>query len=108
VTYAGAAFPSRVAASLLTAVGLPQLACETLAAYERLVLDLANAAPRRAALREHLVQARDTAPLFDSTGFTRDFEALLWTLAERRSRGVPPDHLRGPRAADMTTGAIAP
>ncbi|MDP9044622.1 MAG: tetratricopeptide repeat protein [Pseudomonadota bacterium] len=108
VTYAGAAFPARVAASLLGAVGLPQLACETLAAYERLVLDLASDIPRRTALRAHLVQARDTAPLFDSTGYTRDFEALMWTLAERRSRGLPPDHLRSPSAAPSTPGVTTP
>lgn len=105
ITYAGAAFASRVAASLLTSVGLPQLACDSLAGYERLVLDLANDLPRRTALRQHLVRARDTAPLFDSTGYTRDFEALLWTLAERRSRGLPPEHLRGAPAAVPTTGA---
>ena len=98
VSYAGAAFPSRVAASLLTSVGLPELVCDSLAAYERLVLDLANDAPRRLALREHLVRARDTAPLFDSTGFTRDFEALLMTMAERSARGQRPEPFRGPSA----------
>ena len=95
VTYAGPSFASRVAASLLNAVGLPELACDTLAGYESQVLALAGDAPRRQALREHLLKARDTATLFDSTGYTRDFGNLLWAMAERWSQGLPPDHLRG-------------
>jgi predicted O-linked N-acetylglucosamine transferase (SPINDLY family) len=95
VTYAGPSFASRVAASLLKDVGLPELACDTLDAYERLVLALADDALRRKALHEHLVQARDTAPLFDSTGYTRDFGNLLWAMAERWSQGHAPDHLSG-------------
>jgi predicted O-linked N-acetylglucosamine transferase (SPINDLY family) len=59
------------------------------------VLALALNAERRGALREHLVNARDAARLFDSTGYTRDFGNLLWAMAERWSRGLPPDHLRG-------------
>jgi predicted O-linked N-acetylglucosamine transferase (SPINDLY family) len=95
VTYAGPSFASRVAASLLQAVGLPELACDTLADYERQVLALAGDAARRQALHEHLIKARDTAPLFDSTGYTRDFGNLLWAMAERWSQGHAPDHLRG-------------
>jgi len=93
VTYAGPSFASRVAASLLSAVGLPELACDTLAGYEARVLQLASDAPARHALHEHLVRARDTAPLFDSEGYTRDFGDLLWAMAERWSKGLPPDHL---------------
>ena len=93
VTYAGPSFASRVAASLLSAVGLPELACDTLAGYEARVLQLASDAAARHALHEHLVRARDTAPLFDSEGYTRDFGDLLWAMAERWSKGLPPDHL---------------
>lgn len=95
VTYAGPSFASRVAASLLKDVGLPELACNTLADYERQIQALAGDPARRKALQEHLVEARDTAPLFDSTGYTRDFGNLLWAMAERWSQGHAPDHLRG-------------
>ena len=93
VTFAGETFVSRVAASLLHGVGLPELVCSSTADYERLVLELAADAPRRDTLRAHLVAARDTAPLFDSDGYARDFGNLLWTMAERWSRGLAPDHL---------------
>lgn len=93
VTYAGETFASRVAASLLDAVGLPQLACPTIADYEARILELAGDAGARQALRDHLVAARDNAPLFDSDTWTRDFGRLLWTMAERWSQGLPPDHI---------------
>jgi predicted O-linked N-acetylglucosamine transferase (SPINDLY family) len=93
VTWAGPSFASRVAASLLHAVGLPGLACATLADYEREVLALAADAPRRQALREQLVRARDTATLFDSSAYAREFGDLLRAMAERWSRGLAPDHL---------------
>ena len=93
VTYAGETFASRVAASLLDAVGLPQLACPTIADYEARILELAGDAGARQALRDHLVAARDNAPLFDSDTWTRDFGRLLWAMAERWSQGLPPDHI---------------
>jgi predicted O-linked N-acetylglucosamine transferase (SPINDLY family) len=105
VSYAGQTFASRVAASLLDAVGLPQLACTTVADYEARIVELAGDAPARQALRQHLVAARDTAPLFDSETWTRDFGRLLWAAAERWSQGLPPDHIV--LAAQETQGATA-
>jgi len=93
VTWAGAGFASRVAASLLHAVGLPELACASLADYEREVLALAADAARRKVLHEHLVRARQAAPLFDSSAHARDFGALLQAMAERWSQGLSADHL---------------
>lgn len=93
VTYAGETFASRVAASLLDAVGLPQLACPTIADYEARILALAADAGARQALRAHLIAARDSAPLFDSDTWTLDFGRLLRALAERWSQGLPPDHI---------------
>jgi len=105
VTYAGQAFASRVAASLLEAVGLPQLACSTLADYEARIVDLAGDAAARQALREHLVSARDTAPLFDSETWTRDFGRLLRAMAERWSQGKPARHIA--LASEHLEGATA-
>jgi predicted O-linked N-acetylglucosamine transferase (SPINDLY family) len=93
VTYRGESFAQRVAGSLLHNVGLPQLVCDTLDDYRAKVLELAADAPQRLALRRHLAEARDTAPLFDSDGYARDFSALLWRMAERHAQGLAPDHL---------------
>lgn len=93
VTYAGTSFASRVAASLLTAVGLPELIAHSVPDYQSKVLALAQTASQRQRLREHLIMARDTSPLFDSDAFTKNFGALLWRMAERWSQGLAPDHL---------------
>jgi len=81
LTVRGASFAGRVAASLLSAVGLPELIAETMAEYEVLALALAADSERRAALRHRLGQVRATAPLFDSRRFTAAIEAAfsgLW------------------------------
>jgi len=93
VSFAGGTFASRVASSLLHAVGLGELACSDRTGYERCVLALARDPKRRSALREQLHAARAQAPLFDSLRFTRDIEALYARMWERHARGLPPDHL---------------
>ena len=86
----GDTFISRVAASLLQAVGLPELIASDLPEYESIALGLAREPQRLSALRERLVAVREHCALFDSAGYTRDFEALLLRMIERRDRGLPP------------------
>jgi predicted O-linked N-acetylglucosamine transferase (SPINDLY family) len=93
VTYLGSSFASRVAASLLNAVGLADLITQDLAAYKALVLALADDPARRAAIRAGLLAARQSAPLFDSARYADDFSKLLWRMAERHAHGLAPDHL---------------
>jgi predicted O-linked N-acetylglucosamine transferase (SPINDLY family) len=93
VTLMGKSFAPRVAASLLHAVGLPQLACSDAEHYVRTVLGLARDVAPRAALRAHLERARDEAPLFDSLGRTRDLEQLYARMWAARLAGAALDHL---------------
>ena len=93
VTFVGETFASRVCASLLNAVGMPELVCADQQAYEAKVIELATDAPARIALRERLGSARTTSPLFDSLRFTRDIEALFLRMAQRHSQGLAPAHL---------------
>jgi predicted O-linked N-acetylglucosamine transferase (SPINDLY family) len=93
VTWHGHSFASRVASSLLNAVGLPELACDTLAQYQAQIKALAADPARRQALRHQLEAARDTAPLFDSARYAQDFSALLRRMADRHAQGLAPDHL---------------
>ncbi len=93
VTFPGPTFASRVGASLLGAVGLPELVAPDPAGYEALVLALAADAPRRQALRAHLAAARRDSPLFDSRRTTRDLEGLYLRMATRHAQGLAPDHL---------------
>ena len=93
VTYTGPTFASRVASSLLHAVGLPQFACADIASYRTRILELARDDAQRLALKDHLVQARTSAPLFDSERRVRDLEALYERMWARVATGLPPDHL---------------
>ena len=81
VTIRGGTFAARVAASLLEATGLPELATASLAAYEACVIDLARDAARRGALRGRIAEASTTAPLFDTPRFVRDLEAAYAAMA---------------------------
>lgn len=85
VTCPGESFPARVAASLLTAVGLPELAAPTLEEYETLAIALAQDPTRLQALKDHLIATRATAPLFDTDAFTRDIEAAYTGMHEARA-----------------------
>jgi tetratricopeptide (TPR) repeat protein len=73
----GATFAGRVGASLLRDVGLPELAAESTEAYADTLAALVADRDRLRAYRSHLDRHRRDMPLFDTAGFTRDFEALL-------------------------------
>jgi predicted O-linked N-acetylglucosamine transferase (SPINDLY family) len=74
LTCAGESWASRVGASLLRAVGLPQLITTNLPAYTELALTLTADPVFLQSLRTHLVQARQTSPLFDAAAFARALE----------------------------------
>jgi predicted O-linked N-acetylglucosamine transferase (SPINDLY family) len=84
LTCRGTAFSGRVGASLLSAVGLPELVTESLADYEELALRLAREPRELRALRETLARNRNTTPLFDTAATTRALEAAYARMWERR------------------------
>ncbi|MEA2823677.1 MAG: hypothetical protein QOF03_159 [Alphaproteobacteria bacterium] len=90
LTIKGESFASRVAASLLSAAGLPDLIVDSLDAYESLALDLARNPAALAALKEKLRQGRDSCALFDTARFTRNLEVVLGMMWERAQKGKPP------------------
>lgn len=91
LTQLGQAFAGRVAASLLRAVGLPELVTEDSNAYEALAIALGQDGARLAALKAKLAAARPTAPLFDSARFTRHLESAFLTMQQRHKDGLPPE-----------------
>jgi protein O-GlcNAc transferase len=83
LTCAQGCFAGRVAASLLHAVGLPELIAPTPEEYESMAVTLAKDPERLAALRARLAANRATAPLFDTQRFARDIETIYERLARR-------------------------
>jgi protein O-GlcNAc transferase len=97
LTCCGASFPGRVAASLLNAIGLPQLVTYSLDEYETLALQLAQDAPLLNSIRAELARNREVYPLFNAKRFARHLETAyvimcnIWQRSERpRSFSVAP------------------
>ena len=90
LTQLGNAFAGRVAASLLRAVGLPELVTTTPAEYEARAIELANDADQLQALRQRLQANRASSPLFNATLFARHIEAAYLAMDERQLQGLPP------------------
>jgi predicted O-linked N-acetylglucosamine transferase (SPINDLY family) len=93
VTKLGGSFAARVGASLLHAIGMPELVTETAEDYQRLALDVASNPDRLAALKAKLASNRLTTPLFDPALFARNIERAFEIAHERRLAGLAPDHI---------------
>jgi predicted O-linked N-acetylglucosamine transferase (SPINDLY family) len=81
VTRTGRTYISRMAGSLLTAVGLPDLITESLADYERLAITLGRQPARVASYKRYLAEHGRSSPLFDLPRIVRDIESQFETLA---------------------------
>jgi predicted O-linked N-acetylglucosamine transferase (SPINDLY family) len=81
LTRAGRTYISRMAGSLLHAVGLPDLVTETLADYERLAITLGRTPARVASYKRYLAEHAHSSPLFDVPQIVRDIEAAFEALA---------------------------
>ncbi len=93
LTVLGTTFAGRVAASLLNAVGLPEMVTSSLAAYEALALSHARDASALARVRAKLEENRNTHALFDTARFTRNLEAAFEAIWSRTQRAEPPASL---------------
>lgn len=80
LTCMGGTFAGRVAASLLTAIGLPELITHSLESYEARALKLATAPPMMLDIPAKLARNRLTHPLFDTDGFHRHLESAYVTM----------------------------
>jgi protein O-GlcNAc transferase len=107
LTCRGESFSGRVAASLLEAVGLPELATHSLAEYESLALRLARDPSALRALSERLEQNRATSLLFDTDRLRRHIEAAYRTMWEIWQRGERPRSFAVAPENDETFAAAA-
>jgi predicted O-linked N-acetylglucosamine transferase (SPINDLY family) len=90
VTVLGPSFANRVAASLVTAMGAPELIAASLEEYEALALALARDPARLAALKAKLAANRHSAPLFDAPRFCRHIERGYEMMLEIARAGEAP------------------
>ena len=76
LTLKGKSFPSRVASSILTNVGLENLIVSNLKDYETKAISLAKNYEEIESLKNHLAQEKNSSKLFDSKVFTKDLEKI--------------------------------
>jgi protein O-GlcNAc transferase len=90
LTRVGKTFPGRVAASLLKAIGLPELITRSADEYEALACELATNPRRLQEIKTKLARNRDVMPLFDTIRMTRNLESAYLRMWERHQRGEQP------------------
>ena len=94
LTCTGESFAGRVAASLLMAIGLPELIATTPDDYEAWAVALAHSPARLGGIREKLARNRLTTTLFDTRRFARGIEAAYERMFDRHGAGLAPEHFR--------------
>jgi predicted O-linked N-acetylglucosamine transferase (SPINDLY family) len=93
LTCMGESFASRVAASLLNAIGLPELITQTPEDYEALAIELATNPGKLQSIKAKLAANRLTTPLFDTALFTKHIEAAYVQMYQRYQADLPPEHI---------------
>ena len=93
VTLYGNSFASRVAASVLNAAGIPELAFGSVDEYMQAIVALGLDPALLATYRNHLQTERMALALFDTPRYTRELEVLLQRMWARWRRGESPAHL---------------
>lgn len=90
LTLPGDHWVSRMSASALVALGLPELIANNLEDYGRKAVELASDPARLTALRQRLRRRRSTAPLFDTRRFTHHIEKAYNHMWQRHLDGLKP------------------
>lgn len=93
VSVQGRHFASRVSASLLSAVGLPELVANDMDSYKKLALHLAQHPDELAALKEKLAQNRMREPLFDTARFVANLEKAYREIWRKYCTAEPPSYI---------------
>ncbi len=81
LTMSGRSYISRMAGSLLTAVGLPDLVTDNLADYRKLAIAIGRQPARAASYKRYLAEHGRSSPLFDLPQLVRDIETEFERLA---------------------------
>jgi len=96
ITCSGDAFASRMAGSLLTAVGMSELITTSETDYEQLALKLASNPDLMIRTKMRLADNRSRYPVFDTRRFTRNLEAAYESVCRRYHAGLAPEDIEVP------------
>jgi protein O-GlcNAc transferase len=108
LTMMGQSFPARVAASLLTAVGLPELITRSTQAYEDLAVQLASEPDQLAAFKARLASQGRSSSLFNTPQLCRDLESIYQAMHQRHLQGQAPAMLDlWPSSSDVAVSDVS-
>jgi len=93
LTCKGESFAGRMAASLLTAIGLPELITHTPEEYEALAIELANHPSKLLKMKQTLLGNRTSSTLFDTPVFTKNLETAYIKILERYHEDMAPENI---------------
>ena len=82
ITRIGQSFASRVSASLLSAIGLPELITKSAEEYENLIFELSTNLQKLDEIKNKLKENITTKPLFNTELFTKNIELAYKTVYE--------------------------
>ena len=93
ITSLGEAFAGRVGASLLNAIGLPELVMDSRESYERVAIELGRNPEKLRSLKHRLMLNKDTMPLFDTRLYVMNIEQLFKEMYRRHLEGQPVENI---------------
>ena len=93
LTLLGQSFASRVAASLLNAIELPELITTNLESYEQLAIELAHNPHQLADIKSKLANNLLTSPLFNTHLFAKNLEAAYSAMHQKYHADLSPEHI---------------
>ena len=93
LTMIGQSYQSRMGASILTSINLPELITNTPKEYEALAIELATHPEKLKVIKDKLEDNLSTAPLFDTKRFTKNIESAYTQMYERSQKGLEPEHI---------------
>ncbi len=97
VTCAGETFASRVAASLLTTMDMPDCVSYDLASYEQKIISLLEEPHKLSVLRARVLDGRKQSPLFDTRATARQLEMAYSKMMQRYANQLPPEEFDVPQ-----------
>jgi len=93
LTMEGSSFNSREAASIISALNLPELITANSDEYESAAVELATHPEKLQIIKNRLINNLSSAPLYNSSMFTRHLESAYSIMYDRYSQGFKPDHI---------------
>jgi predicted O-linked N-acetylglucosamine transferase (SPINDLY family) len=93
LTLKGESYQARMGASIVNALGLPELITNTAEEYESLAIELAKNPDKLKAIKDKLEANLSTAPLYNTKLFAKSIETAYTKMYERHHQGLEPDHI---------------